>query len=161
MIFHSDRASQDFRDVLVDYGITASISRRGNCWDNSRSETLFGSLRVERLPRHRFATRRDTKDETMAWLVWCNKTRLHSTLDYVSSMQVEKTGRLHRPGKSIRELAMWCGFQGRVLILALSWCLSVTYPHNRLTAYVVLLGNGRNCLACCKAITNNVDLTAL
>ena len=33
LIFHSDRASQDFRDVLTEYGITASMSRRGNCWD--------------------------------------------------------------------------------------------------------------------------------
>jgi len=37
------------RDVLVEYGITASMSRRGNCWDNACSETLFGSLKVERL----------------------------------------------------------------------------------------------------------------
>ena len=48
LIFHSDRGSQyaskDFRDVLAAYGITASMSRRGNCWDNACSETLFGSL---------------------------------------------------------------------------------------------------------------------
>ncbi len=53
LIFHSDRGSQyaskDFRDVLTEYGITASVSRRGNCWDNSCSESLFGSLKVERL----------------------------------------------------------------------------------------------------------------
>ena len=42
-------ASQDFRDVLTEYGFTASMSRRGNCWDNACSETLFGSLKVERL----------------------------------------------------------------------------------------------------------------
>lgn len=48
LIFHSDRgsqyASEDFRAVLKDYGIAASMSRRGNCWDNACSETLFGSL---------------------------------------------------------------------------------------------------------------------
>ena len=94
LMFHSDRgsqyASQDFRDVLSSYGITASMSRRGNCWDNAFSETLFGSLKVERLHGQRFATRRDAKDETIAWLVWYNRTRLHSTLDYVSPMQFEK-----------------------------------------------------------------------
>ena len=94
LIFHSDRgsqyASQDFNDVLSGYGITASMSRRGNCWDNACSETLFGSLKVERLYGQRFETRRDAKDETMAWLTWYNKTRLHSTLDYVSPMQFEK-----------------------------------------------------------------------
>jgi transposase InsO family protein len=52
LMFHSDRGSQyasnDFRDVLKEYGITASMSRRGDCWDNACSETLFGSLKVER-----------------------------------------------------------------------------------------------------------------
>jgi transposase InsO family protein len=51
LILHSDRSSQyaneDFRDVLKDFGITASMSRRGNCRDAACSETLFGSLKVE------------------------------------------------------------------------------------------------------------------
>jgi len=94
LIFHSDRgsqyASEDFRDVLKDYGITASMSRRGNCWDNACSETLFGSLKVERLHGQRLATRRYAKDETLAWLLWYNSSRLHSTLNYVSPMQFEQ-----------------------------------------------------------------------
>ncbi len=53
LIFHSDRGSQyaskDYQNMLTEYGITSSMSRRGNCWDNARSETLFGSLKVERL----------------------------------------------------------------------------------------------------------------
>ena len=48
LTFHSDRGSQyaskDFRDVLAEYGITASMSRRGDCWDNAWSDTLFGSM---------------------------------------------------------------------------------------------------------------------
>ena len=52
LIFHSDRgrqyASKDFRDVLTEYGITSSMSRKGNCWD-ACSESLFASLKVERL----------------------------------------------------------------------------------------------------------------
>lgn len=94
LIFHSDRgsqyASEDFRDALKDYGIVASMSRRGNCWDNACSETLFGSLKVERLHGQRFITRRHAKDETFAWLVWYNQSRLHSTLNYVSPMQFEQ-----------------------------------------------------------------------
>ena len=66
LIFHSDRgspyASIDFRDSLKEYGISASMSRRGNCWDNACSETLFGSLKVERLQGQRFNTRRHAKD---------------------------------------------------------------------------------------------------
>ena len=94
LIFHSDRGSQyasrDFRDALTEYGMTASMSRRGNCWDNACSETLFGSLKVERLHGQRFATRRAARDETIDWMLWYNRTRLHSTLAYVSPMQFEE-----------------------------------------------------------------------
>jgi len=94
LIFHSDRgsqyASEAFRTVLKDYGITASMSRRGNCWDNACNETLFGSLKVERLHGQRFTSRRHAKDETLAWLLWYNQSRLHSTLNYVSPMQFEQ-----------------------------------------------------------------------
>ena len=70
--------------------MTPSMSRRGNCWDNACSETLFGSLKVERLYGQRFHTRRQAKDEAIAWLLWYNRTRLHSTLAYVSPMQFEE-----------------------------------------------------------------------
>jgi putative transposase len=94
LMFHSDRGSQyasaDLRATLKEYGITASMSRRGNCWDNACSETLFGSLKVERLHGQRFATRRQARDETIAWLLWYNRTRLHSTLAYISPMQYEE-----------------------------------------------------------------------
>ena len=101
LIFHSDRgsqyASQDFRDVLKEYAITSSMSRRGNCWDNACSETLFGSLKVERLHGQRFETRRHAMDETIAWLLWYNSTRLHSTLAYVSPMQFEQNWHADMP----------------------------------------------------------------
>ena len=71
LIFHSDRGSQyasgEFRAVLAEYGITSSMSRKGNCWDNACSETLFGSLKVERLHGQRFETRRQAMDEVIAW----------------------------------------------------------------------------------------------
>ena len=93
VLFHSDRGSQYasgvFKDVLKEYVITSSMSRRGNCWDNAYSETLFGSLKVQRLHGQRFVSRRYAKDETIAWLLWYNKARLHSTLAYVSPMQFE------------------------------------------------------------------------
>ena len=84
-------ASHAFRGALKEYGITSSMSRRANCWDNACRETLFGSLKVERLHRQRFETRRHARDETIAWLLWYNKARLHSTLAYVSPMQFEQT----------------------------------------------------------------------
>src|SRR5664279_2071897 len=94
LIFHSDRGSQyasdDFSEVLKEHGITPSMSRKGNCWDNACSETLFGSLKVERLHGQRFETIREAKDEVLAWLLWYNRTRMHSTLNYVSPVQFEQ-----------------------------------------------------------------------
>jgi putative transposase len=93
LIFHSDRGSQyasvDFRAVLKEHGISASMSRKGNCWDNAATETLFGSLKVERLHGERFQTIRQAKDEALAWLLWYNRERMHSTLNYVSPVEFE------------------------------------------------------------------------
>jgi putative transposase len=93
MIFHSDRGSQyasdDFRAVLDQHGVMASMSRKGNCWDNAVTETLFGSLKVERLHGERFAAIRQAKDETLAWLLWYNRQRMHSTLNYLSPVEFE------------------------------------------------------------------------
>jgi putative transposase len=94
LIFHSDRgsqyASQQFQELLRERGIKASMSRKGNCWDNACSETLFASLKVERLHGLHFETLRQAKDEVLDWLLWYNRTRLHSTLNYLSPMQFEQ-----------------------------------------------------------------------
>jgi transposase InsO family protein len=94
LLFHSDRGSQyasdDFGKILKQHGITPSMSRKGNCWDNACSETLFSSLKVERLYGQRFQTIREAKDEVIAWLLWYNRTRMHSTLNYVSPVQFEQ-----------------------------------------------------------------------
>jgi putative transposase len=94
LIFHSDRGSQyasdDFSRLLSRHGIVPSMSRKGNCWDNACSETLFASLKMERLHGKQFQTIREAKDETIAWLLWYNRTRMHSTLDYVSPTQFEQ-----------------------------------------------------------------------
>ena len=51
------------------HGIRASMSRKGNCWDNAVTETFFGSLKVERLHGERFETIRQAKDVVLAWLL--------------------------------------------------------------------------------------------
>jgi transposase InsO family protein len=58
--------------VLTEYGITASMSRRGDCWDSACSETLFASLKVERLHGQGCKTRRQAMDEVIAWMLWYN-----------------------------------------------------------------------------------------
>ena len=92
LIFHSDRgsqyASEDFRDLLTNYGIAASMSRRGNCWDNACSETLESGAAARAALRD--TTPRHATDENFAWLFWYNQSRLHSTLNYVSPIPFEK-----------------------------------------------------------------------
>ena len=94
LIFHSDRgsqyASEDYAKMLEHCSITPSMSRKGNCWDNACSETLFGSLKVERLHGRLFETIRQAKDEIIAWLLWYNQTRMHSTLNYLSPAEYEQ-----------------------------------------------------------------------
>jgi putative transposase len=51
---------------------------------------LFGSLKVERPLGQRFESIRAAKDETIAWLLWYNRTRMHSTLNYVSPIEFEQ-----------------------------------------------------------------------
>ena len=65
----SQYASDDFRSVLDQYDVMASMSRKGNCWDNAVTETLFGSLKVEQLHGERFETIRQAKDAVLAWLL--------------------------------------------------------------------------------------------
>jgi putative transposase len=93
LIFHSDRGSQycshEFQSALTEYGMKSSMSRKGNCWDNAPTESLWGSLKVGRLHGMRFATRRQAMDEVIDWLTFYNHGRLHSTLGYISPMQFE------------------------------------------------------------------------
>ena len=67
-----------------------SMSRKGDCWDNAVTETLFGSLKVERLHDMRLPSRRQAKDEVLDWLTFYNSERVHSTLSYMSPMAFEK-----------------------------------------------------------------------
>ena len=94
LIFHSDRGSQYcsrvFQQTLNEYGMQSSMSRKGNCWDNAPTESLWGSLKVGRLYGMKFATRRQAMDEVIDWLTFYNHRRLHSTLGYISPMQFEK-----------------------------------------------------------------------
>lgn len=94
LIFHSDRGSQyasgDFQRQLSAFGMRGSMNRKGDCWDNAVTETLFGSLKVERLHGMRFETQRQAKDEVIDWLQFYHGRRLHSTLGYFSPIAFEK-----------------------------------------------------------------------
>jgi transposase InsO family protein len=94
LIVHSDRGSQYcgqlVQSALKAYGMRSSMSRKGDCWDNAPTESLWGSLKRACVYGQRFATREEAQAAVMNWLAFYNATRLHSRLGYVSPMQFEK-----------------------------------------------------------------------
>jgi len=72
------------------YGLTPSMSGKANCWDNAVTETLFGSLKVERLHGERFMTVRAAKDAVMNWILWYKQERMHSTIGYQSPVEFQQ-----------------------------------------------------------------------
>ena len=94
LIHHSDRGSQyacnEYRNRLKQYGMVASMSRKGDCWDNAPTERVIGSLKSERLSDCRFITRRFAELEVLDYIGYYNSIRLHSTLGYKSPMTYEK-----------------------------------------------------------------------
>lgn len=92
LIHHSDRGSQyasgDFQQLLDDYGITCSMSRKGNCWDNAVSESFFGTLKTEL--DEPFPTRAIAHAKLFDYIeVFYNRQRLHSTLNYTTPAAYE------------------------------------------------------------------------
>jgi transposase InsO family protein len=94
LLHHSDRGSQycchDYQNQLSRYGMIASMSRKGDCWDNAPIERFFRSLKTERLNGIRFASRALAQMEIVDYITYYNFHRLHSTLGYVSPMNYEK-----------------------------------------------------------------------
>ena len=89
VIFHSDRGSQyashAMRDKLARYAMTASMSRKGDCWDNAPSESFFNSLKNERVHGTTYATRAAAETDLFEYIeVFYNRSRRHSTLGYCS-----------------------------------------------------------------------------
>jgi putative transposase len=87
LIIHSDRgsqyASQDYRELLDRYGLQGSMSRKGNCWDNSVMERFFLNLKMERVWRKDYANHQEAINDVTDYIVgFYNSQRLHSTLGY-------------------------------------------------------------------------------
>ena len=91
---HSDRGSQDtsepFQRLLADHGMTCSMSRAGNVWDNAAMERFFSSLTTERTASKMYRTRDQAKADLFDDIERSyNPTRRHSTLGYLSPMEFE------------------------------------------------------------------------
>lgn len=93
-IFHSDRgsqyASQSFRRVLDVFGLEQSMSRKGNCYDNSMMESFFATLKKEFVYNTKFTTRADAERGIFEWIeVFYNRQRIHSSIGYLTPCEFE------------------------------------------------------------------------
>jgi transposase InsO family protein len=94
LIHHSDRGSQyashAYREALDEAGITCSMSRRGDCWDNAVAESFFATLKMELLYELPLQTRSETRIAVADYIeTFYNVRRRHSSLDYQSPIEFE------------------------------------------------------------------------
>lgn len=94
LIHHSDRgaqyASKAFRYLLETHGFQGSMSRKGDCWDNSVVEGFFGSLKQERVQWRTYQTRYEAQQDILNYIaMFYNLHRLHSYLGCKSLNQYE------------------------------------------------------------------------
>lgn len=100
ILHHSDRGSQyacgDYRTLLDQNGMTCSMSRKGDCWDNAVAESFFATLKRELVHRADWKNRSETHEDARAALfdyieVWYNRERRHSSIGYLSPVDYEAT----------------------------------------------------------------------
>jgi len=96
LIMHSDRGSQyasdSHRQLIKDYRMIQSMSRRANCWDNAAMESFFASLKKELVHDEDYATREEAKASIFEYIeAFYNRVRRHSSLGYVAPDEYERT----------------------------------------------------------------------
>jgi putative transposase len=94
LLFHSDRgvqyASADYRRALSRAGLVASMSRKGNCYDNATMESFWSTLKLELVYRRDFATRTQARNQIFDYIEsFYNRQRTHSALGYHSPVDFE------------------------------------------------------------------------
>jgi transposase InsO family protein len=94
VLFHSDRgvqyASGDYRQALGQAGLIASMSRRGNCYDNATMESFWSTLKLELIYRRHFETRAQARTQIFDYIeTFYNRQRAHSALAYHSPVDFE------------------------------------------------------------------------
>ena len=94
LLLHSDRgvqyASGDYRQALRKAGLIASMSRRGNCYDNATMESFWSTLKLELVYRCQFDTRSQARRQIFDYIeTFYNRQRSHSALDYKSPVDFE------------------------------------------------------------------------
>jgi transposase InsO family protein len=94
-MFHSDQGCQytsvQHREVLAQNGITVSMSRRGQCWDNAVAESFFATFKNELIYRRPWRTRHELRAAVFEYIeTFYNRRRLHSSLNYKTPAAVEE-----------------------------------------------------------------------
>ena len=94
-IFHSDRGVQYTSKDITKYfkgnqKITQSMSRKGNCWDNAVAESFFKTIKYEWLNRFKYRSNLQLYDSLKDYINWYNNERLHSSLGYLSPLEMEQ-----------------------------------------------------------------------
>jgi transposase InsO family protein len=94
LLRHPDRGSQyagyEYREHLSIMKMEQSMSRKGNCWDNSPTERFFRSLKYEQLNYVKFRTKEAAKLSVIDYLAFYNEKRAHSKLGYQSPLEFER-----------------------------------------------------------------------
>jgi putative transposase len=95
LLHHSDQGSQytseQFQRLMIDHGVSCSMSRSGNCWDNAAMESFFSTLKTERIARKTYRTRDEAKADVFDYIErFYNPRRRHSTLGYLSPIAFEE-----------------------------------------------------------------------
>jgi transposase InsO family protein len=98
LIHHSDRGSQyasdAYQQMLQAYGMVASMSHKGDCWDNAVAESFFASLKVERVNEQDYGGPREARMDVFEYIeVFYNRVRRHSYLGYRSPLAFEEAGK--------------------------------------------------------------------
>lgn len=96
LIHHSDRGSQyasgDYQKALKKHGMTCSMSRKGNCWDNAVAESFFHTLKVELVHDQKFKTRREATAAIFEYMeVFYDRQRIHTTLGGLTPAEFEES----------------------------------------------------------------------
>jgi putative transposase len=94
LLHHSDRGSQytsdQFQRLMADHGVTCSMSRSGNVWDNAAMESFFSSLKTERTARKVYRTRNEARTDVFDYIGRFYNTKCRpSTIGYLSPMEFE------------------------------------------------------------------------
>ncbi len=97
LLHHSDRGSQyaanDYRKKLKARGITVSMSRKGDCWDNAPMESVNGTVKVECVHGEHFATRAQAREAIVEYIGYYNTERRHSALGNIAPAEFERRWR--------------------------------------------------------------------